>query len=346
MILSIDFGGAVAKVLVIEGKKFKVVEVPLGFRTRPHLTIPETLRYIIEQAVGNKKPDAIYASGEIASVELKKILTKPPLDPVEALKKFELPVVIVGAGITYVNGEAARGVDITDYAEGIARWLPFEARLSEIQNYFANKRLYPRIIPTTPGDIHLEQAAARVRIQKVERKGEEGASDYVIASGGVFSKAPTSSCVILMLLDALQPEGLFKVYLDQKQMLPALATLAFFEEEKAQEILDQKPFTFLATTFSVSEEIFLSIDLGLAEPQELEVAFGELVLFPLEAGKIAKVRFEGQSQKGEFEAEGGLVGLVIDARGRPLELPQGEGERIKVLKKWEEAVCRRPLFKK
>jgi len=347
MILSIDFGGAVAKVLIVRERDFEVVEVPLGFRTRPRLTISETLRYIIKQAVGDKKPEAIYASGEIASVELKEILTKPPLDPVEALEKLELPIVVVGAGIICVNGTAVRGVEIEDYAEDIARWLPFEVNISEIQNYFANKKLYPQIIPTTEREIRLEQAAARVRIRSpITNYQLPITNDYVIASGGVFSKAPTASCVVLTLLDALQPEGLFKVFLDRKQMLPALAALASYNEEEAQKILDQDPFAFLGAVFSVPEGAFFQVDLGLAEPQELEVSPGELVVFPLDTGKTAKVRFETKSRKGEFEAEGGPAGLVIDARGRPLELPRGENERIRVLQEWEESICFAPLFKK
>lgn len=351
MILSIDFGGAVAKVLIVDpleaDSTFKIVEVPLGFRTRPRLTVPEVLRYVIRQAAGSKKPEAVYASGEIASVELKEILTQPPLDPVEAFKKLELPLVVVGAGITYVNGEANRGVEIKDCAEDIARWLPFGVKISEIQNYFANKRLYPQIVPATERDIRLEQAAARVRIRStLNAQRSTINADYVIASGGVFSRAPTASAVVLMLLDSLEPQGLFKIYLDQKQLLPALATLAAFEEDNAQKILDQDPFVFLGATFSVSGSVSLQIDVGLSELQELEVPAGNLAVFPLDEGRTAKVKFQSPSERGEFEVNGGPAGLVIDARDRPLELPRGEGERIRALKDWEKAVCRRQLFKK
>jgi len=338
MILSIDFGGAVAKVLVIKGEKFNVVEVPLGFRTRPRMSIPETLRYIIKQAVGDKKPSAVYVSGEIASVELKEFLTEPALDPIESLEKFGLPAVVVGAGITYVNGRARRGDNLALRAEEIAHWLPFGIKLSEIQNFFANKEIYPQPIPVTDKEIKLEEAAARVRIRSVITDYPSPiTTDYIIASGGVLSKASNPARVVLMILDALQPEGLFNIFLDRSQMLPALAVLSVFEERGAQKILDQNPFTFLGPTFSVSEEVFLKIDLGLPEPQELEVALGELVLFPLETRKLAKVSFKTKVQQGEFEVEGGFCGLTIDARG---------DERTKMSREWEEALCSARLFKK
>lgn len=353
MILSIDFGGAVAKVLIIEGEKFHVVEVPLGFRTRPRMTVSDALRYVIKTAIGDKKTDAVYVSGEIASVELKELLTEPALDPIEALEKLELPIVVVGAEITCVGGHSVRGENVGEYAEEIVGWLPFEVKISEVQNYFANKKIYPQVVPTTEREITLEQAAARVRIKAVlDPKPQTPNPDYVIASGGVFSKAPSPSCSILMLLDSLQPKNLLKIYLDKKQILPALATLAVYEEEApeapsiAQKILNQKPFTFLGTTFSVSEPISLEIDVGLPEAQELELDLGELAIFPLDEGKIAQVRFETKSGKGEFKADGGPAGLVIDARGRPLELPKSVGERQRVLTEWEESICFAPLFKK
>jgi len=347
MILSIDFGGAVAKVLVVNGEKFNVVEVPLGFRTRPHLTMSETLRYVIKTAIGAKKPDAVYVSGEIASVELKEILTEPALDPIEALEKLELPIVVVGAGITCVGGHSVRSEDVEEYAEEIVGWLPFEVKISEVQNYFANKKLYPQAVPTTEREIMLEQAAARVRIRSVTTNSPSPiTNDYIIASGGVFSKAPSPSCTVQMLLDSLQPEGILKIYLDKKQILPALAALTVYEEESAQKILNQSPFDFLGTTFSVSEPVFLKIDVGLAQIQELELDLGELAAFPLDEGKIAQVHFETKSEKGEFKADGGPGGLVVDARGRPLQLPKGVGERQRALAEWKEAICFAPLFKK
>ncbi len=102
----------------------------------------------------------------------------------------------------------------------------------------------------------------------------------------------------------------------------------------------------MGTTFSVSEPVFLRIDTGLSEAQEMEVDRGDLAVFPLDTGKIAEIHFETESQKGDFKADGGPCGLVIDARGRPLPLPQSATERQRVLTEWEEAICFAPLFKK
>ena len=41
--------------------------------------------------------------------------------------------------------------------------------------------------------------------------------------------------------------------------------------------------------------------------------------------------------------EGGVVGIVIDARGRPLTLPEIEADRKKILRKWYSALDLYPL---
>lgn len=40
----------------------------------------------------------------------------------------------------------------------------------------------------------------------------------------------------------------------------------------------------------------------------------------------------------EWTIEGGVVGIVLDGRGRPFVMPQGKEERIAKLKKWYTAL--------
>ncbi|HLG44469.1 MAG TPA: methylaspartate mutase, partial [Nitrospirales bacterium] len=40
----------------------------------------------------------------------------------------------------------------------------------------------------------------------------------------------------------------------------------------------------------------------------------------------------------ERRARGGVVGLVLDGRGRPLQLPPKESERVRALKEWHKAL--------
>jgi hypothetical protein len=75
-----------------------------------------------------------------------------------------------------------------------------------------------------------------------------------------------------------------------------------------------------------------------------EVAYGSIEVIPLGPGERASLelrptrRFDvGVGEPGRVataEAEGGILGLVIDARGRPLELPADDEGRRKLIQEW------------
>ena len=46
----------------------------------------------------------------------------------------------------------------------------------------------------------------------------------------------------------------------------------------------------------------------------------------------------GRGNAVEAEVMGGVVGLVIDTRGRPLEIPTNSTERVAQLTKWQAAL--------
>ena len=93
----------------------------------------------------------------------------------------------------------------------------------------------------------------------------------------------------------------------------------------------------------------LSIEIHFSEKPTIteEIPFGELRLYPLRLGEKASVklhpsrRFDlgvGHGTAVETEAMGGVVGLVIDTRGRPLEIPTDSAQRVAQLTKWQEAL--------
>jgi len=77
------------------------------------------------------------------------------------------------------------------------------------------------------------------------------------------------------------------------------------------------------------------------------VKFGDIKRIPLEEGQKVKVRIipgrkfdvgNGRGRELVTEVEGGVVGLLIDARGRPLKLPEDDAKRKETLVKWFESV--------
>ena len=73
----------------------------------------------------------------------------------------------------------------------------------------------------------------------------------------------------------------------------------------------------------------------------------EVLLAPLGPGETLPVeirpgrRFDAGAGPGRLvkgTAEGGVVGVLIDCRGRPLQLPRSEEARMAKLREWEKAV--------
>ena len=66
-------------------------------------------------------------------------------------------------------------------------------------------------------------------------------------------------------------------------------------------------------------------------------------MIPLGVGEKAEVTItpargfdvgEGNGRPRTIEVEGGIVGRIIDCRGRPLALPSDDEKRIQKLKEW------------
>lgn len=345
MILSIDFGTSSAKVLAVdkETKEFSLTEIPLGFRISSAWTVPEALDFIIREVSGGKKPDAVYASGDIASVKLGEVLSAAPLDPATVYQNFDLPVLDVGHSLTNVAGKFFRG-EVAP--RDIIPFLPFDSPPSELFNYLGNRDLYSQTVPSGERERQIELALARIRLRCAW--GEEGGlfpKTEVVLTGAVFAKAADPALSLLAFADAFSLPPVCRVLLDKQFLLSTLGTLSFFESALAGEILEKNPLTPLGTIFSSGEGVLAVLDFGLPEKQELRLDEGNLCRVPLEKGKLLKVSFEGRNQKGEFTAEGGEVGLVFDARPKPLDLSSPDSlSRQKALLYWQEAICGRPLL--
>ena len=74
-----------------------------------------------------------------------------------------------------------------------------------------------------------------------------------------------------------------------------------------------------------------------------DVKFGGLEILPLPSGQTARLGLQptsradaglGPGRSGTIPVTGGALGVVIDARGRPLSLPTDAVRRRELIKKW------------
>jgi uncharacterized protein (TIGR01319 family) len=178
--------------------------------------------------------------------------------------------------------------------------------------------------------------------------------DMLVGSGGVLSHAPRRQQAMLMMMDAFQPEGITHLAVDSIFMMPQLGVLAQVNPEAATQVFERDCLIHLGTAIAPvgvgkAGEACLSVEISIAgnPPIAEDVPYGELRLYPLPLGEKVSVklhpsrRFDvgaGNGNMVEAEAMGGVVGLVIDTRGRPLEIPTDTAQRVAQLNEWQTAL--------
>jgi hypothetical protein len=247
----------------------------------------------------------------------------------------------------------------------ILRWMPREVKAGDLLNYIYNKSLAPGTIPTEEIDLDIELAIARellrVALRAARTQWPSGknlnsswllpAIEPVIASGAVLGRAPKPGYAALALLDALQPTGITTLVLDPHGLSPSLGAAAAIVPMLTVHVLESGSYVSLGTVVSpvgktrVGRKVLnlrLEYDQG-AEDIAGEVRMGQLVVLPIRPGDNGKltlrpergfdVGFGGPGKAGALRVAGGVVGLIIDARGRPIEFsPDAERQREMNLK--------------
>jgi uncharacterized protein (TIGR01319 family) len=178
--------------------------------------------------------------------------------------------------------------------------------------------------------------------------------DMLVGSGGVLSHAPRRQQSMLMMIDAFQPEGITHLAVDSIFMMPQLGVLAQVNAEAATQVFERDCLIHLGTCVTPigigkAGDTCLSIEINYTDKPIIteDIPFGDLRLYPLEIGEKASLKLQpsrrfdlgaGHGTPVETEAMGGVVGLVIDTRGRPLEIPSDSKQRVAQLTKWQDAL--------
>jgi MutL protein len=248
--------------------------------------------------------------------------------------------------------------------DSITRWLPSEMADDLVRDYIFNKSLQPQTIPMEMDELHLEFALARQLLQTALGlarpawpKGRNGrgaflpAMEPILAGGGVLSRAPRPGYAALALLDSLQPTGITTLVLDPYGLTPALGAAAAVLPMVTVQVLESGSYVSLGTVVSPlgggragRPVARVKLEREGQAALEGEVRLGQLVVLPLGQGEIGRltlrpergfdVGFGGYGKAGALKVSGGAVGLIIDARGRPLALPKDAGRRRELHQKW------------
>jgi hypothetical protein len=168
--------------------------------------------------------------------------------------------------------------------------------------------------------------------------------DLIVGSGGALTRNLRYGQAALVLLDVFQPWGVTNMALDTASLMPSLGALVICHPLAATQVLDRGCLLRLGsvivprgTARAGDLALWLNMHRDDGSTEEVRVNYGSIQVIPLPPGRMARLelrptrRFDvGLGVKGKgavTQVEGGVLGLIIDARGRPLVPPLEEERR-------------------
>ena len=197
----------------------------------------------------------------------------------------------------------------------------------------------------TVGDTFSQQSSGQTIVNNMTL-------DLLVASGGVLSHAPRMSQTAAMLVDAFQPEGITTLAKDSIFMMPHLGVLAQVQPEAAVQVFERDCLVYLGTCIAPAgigkpgKPCFSYRITGEGIDESGEVEFGTMQLLKIADGVTARAVIDpnkgfdaggGDGKSFEQEIRGGTVGVILDGRGRPLELPAERDACRRAVVAWNRA---------
>jgi hypothetical protein len=269
-----------------------------------------------------------------------------------------IPLVNTGVGVGTGLGAILQQVGM----RRIARWLPFTVSEDELRQFATNHMLHPQSLPTSQRELLLFQAFAReaIMLTRDATRGEnfgQFEADLILATGGVLAHAPKFGQAALMLLDALQPRGVTSLVLDRTMLISQLGAVATVAPVAAVQVNENDAVMHRLGTCVVpfgdlpQGQIAIRVGVEYSNGRQVtaEVMSGSIEIIPLKLNEQALLTLypapsvdvglvTGERARAAEEIDGGLVGLIIDARGRPLSFPANENERQARLLQWMQII--------
>lgn len=265
-------------------------------------------------------------------------------------------------------GSGLSGMIAETHLPQIMRWIPYDIKQDVVLDYLHNKPLFPHTLPSTPEELSIEHAAARQVMRLAIGKslslfpaeaiyplaGTVPWFDRILVSGSTVARAPSLDQSLMMILDALQPVGIATVILDQNNLVGAVGAGAEIDPLLAVHVLESNAFVNLGTVISpvgpARGGVILRLQIVREGQKEavIDVHAGGIHVIPLTPGKAVDLYVHplqnmniglGPGRGGWVRrVVGGAFGLVIDGRGRPVQVPTSLNRRQEALRTWQQAL--------
>jgi len=189
--------------------------------------------------------------------------------------------------------------------------------------------------------------------------------DLIVGSGGVLSHAPRREQSAKMIIDSFMPEGITQLAVDSIFMMPQLGVLANIGKKElgeearnaALEVFHKDCLIRLGTCITPigkvkNKSIVMRIKLTFPSGEMVEKELRKNELYRIKADYeeiIAELIPHKKMDIGSGIGEpikttiyGGIVGIILDGRERPISIPNNSQERLSNLKSWSDALNEYP----
>jgi hypothetical protein len=213
-------------------------------------------------------------------------------------------------------------------------------------------------IPATPVEVAIAQAIGIDRLAAARHAlGGSPAVDLVVGGGRLLAGAGHAADAALVLLDGLRPSGVTQLAIDPWGICGPLGALADTDVDEGLETLRDDLLVPLGTAV-VSQggqagQIAFRARLhrpGWPDSPQVEVRTGSVAVLPLERGGSGDIVLDvergvhigsaARAPRLRATVTGGAVGVILDARGHPIQLPARPGDARAMVQTWRDALRR------
>lgn len=240
----------------------------------------------------------------------------------------------VGAGADRIVARA--GLD------RVRRWIPRPIDGPALLERVFNRARWPDAVPSSVLTLSLEMSLAREAVAQLLRDAERAGiavaslrnAQSVVATGDL-ARFPRAAQTVLVVVDALGPEGTQLISREHPDALVAAGAIA---SRATTDVSAAALALALVVTLWPKRSASVTVTDGTGETVE-RVARGAFFLMPT-TGRV-QLGVTGSSDRASADAL--ALGVVVDARGRPLELPPRDSERLPTIARWYSALAALPM---
>jgi hypothetical protein len=263
-------------------------------------------------------------------------------------------VLVQSSGMTAAHSRLGIGSGADRVVAGtgldrVRRWIPRPIDGPALLERVFNRARWPDAVAPSVLTLALEMSLAREALAHVVREAQRAGLDVAalrsaqrIVATGALARFPRPAQTALVAIDALAPEGTQLVSRENPDALVVAGAVA--TRSGAADLAGTTEDLALVTTLSPKRTTSITVTDQTGSIEE-RIAPGAFFLLPT-TGAV-QLGFSGLPARGgaraRHTAESLALGVIVDARGRPLELPPRDAERLPTIARWYSAVAGLPI---